>query len=513
MRQPKHQPRLARSAHWMRPTALMCALSLALPAWAVQDSTAPMTAIGMGNMVQLNPAPAEDASAVDTQVPVDPAVTTDPASAPVSSVPANSKPVASKSTSTTKSSPSKVTSNPASWTLDSINNANWQTGDATEGRAPVFAKLQVLLNRHHASPGPVDGAMGNREALRGGKNTTVKAISAYQTMNNLPVTGELDSATWQSLNAASSEPVFVEYTLTEDDLKGPYASSIPSDYALQAKMKGLYYTRVTEMLGEKFHMDEGFLKQLNPKATFKKAGEVLLVANPRNELPQDIHLIIAHKPAKQLYVFNSQNRMIASFPATIGSSDTPSPSGTYTIKSVAPNPWYGYNPKNFVQGKNNKPLQLPPGPNNPVGNMWIGLSKPSFGIHGTPNPSSISKTASHGCIRLTNWDANDLAKRVTTGITVKFLDGPDNESSSSSEPVKPAVTPVASKTAVTSKTPAKATAADKSSASKTAAVKDKKTASTTTSSKAQPANSKTSSTSSSKAPAKPASKTATDKLA
>ncbi|OUY06063.1 L,D-transpeptidase family protein [Acinetobacter populi] len=325
-------------------------------------------------------------------------------------------------TTTSKNTPTKTTASLGTWTLDGINNSVWSTGMPIDGRYPVFAKLQVLLNDNHASPGPIDGAIGKAENLKGGKNNTLKAISAYQTMNNLPVTGILDQATWDSLNSKSNAPAFVEYTITEQDLKGPYAASIPSNYAEQAKMKGLYYTRVTEMLGEKFHMDEAFLKTLNPNASFKKAGEKIIVANVRNDLPQDIHLIIAHKGAKQLYLFNSQNKMIASFPATIGSTDTPSPEGTYTIKSIAPNPWYGYNPKNFVQGGNMKPLSLPPGPNNPVGNMWIGLSKPSFGIHGTPNPSTISKTASHGCIRLTNWDANDLAKRVKPGITVKFLE-------------------------------------------------------------------------------------------
>lgn len=332
--------------------------------------------------------------------------------------------------SSTAAVATKIVSDPKTWTLESLNDADWKNGDATEGRAPVFAKLQVLLNRHHASPGPIDGAIGSKTTLKDGKNNTVKAISAFQTINNLPVTGVLDDATWQSLNSNNSEPVFVEYTITEDDLKGPYAPT-PPDYADQAKMKGLYYNRVTEMLAEKFHMDEGFLKQLNPQATFKKSGETIIVTNARNDLPEDIHLIIAHKAAKQLYLFNSQNKMIASFPATIGSSDTPSPSGTYTVKNIAPNPWYGYDPKNFIQGNNkNKKLQLPPGPNNPVGNMWIGLSKPSFGIHGTPNPSTISKTASHGCIRLTNWDANDLSKRIKTGITVKFLEGNDTEATS-----------------------------------------------------------------------------------
>ncbi|WP_180053195.1 L,D-transpeptidase [Acinetobacter sp. YH12236] len=301
----------------------------------------------------------------------------------------------------------------ASWTLDGLNNASWYE-DIGKGQFPVYARAHVMLNNAHASPGAIDGTSG--------KNT-LKAIASFQQMNGIKPTGTLTQETWDALLAKQgSKPAFVEYTITEEDLKGPYAESIPSDYALQAKMKGLYYTRVTEMLGEKFHMDEDFLKKLNPKATFKKAGEKLIVANIRNEVPEDIHLIVAHKGAKQLYLFNSRNQMIASFPATIGSSSTPSPTGTYKVTGVAKNPWYSYSPSNFVQGNNKKPLSLPPGPNGPVGNIWIGLSKKSFGIHGTPNPSAISKTASHGCIRLTNWDANDLGRKVKSGVTVRFLE-------------------------------------------------------------------------------------------
>lgn len=311
--------------------------------------------------------------------------------------------------STTKSS----NANKASWTLDGINNAEWYE-NIGKGQFPVYARAHVMLNNSHASPGAIDGSSGMN---------TLKAISSFQQMNGLKPTGELTKETWDTLVAKQGgKPAFVEYTITEADLKGPYAASIPRDYALQAKMKGLYYTRVTEMLAEKFHMDEDFLKKLNPKATFKKAGEKIVVTNIRNELPENIHLIVAHKGAKQLYLFNAQNQMVGSFPATIGSSDTPSPTGTYKVTGVAPNPWYGYSPSNFVQGNNRKPLSLPPGPNGPVGNIWIGLSKKSFGIHGTPNPSAISKTASHGCIRLTNWDANDLGKKVKSGVTVKFLE-------------------------------------------------------------------------------------------
>lgn len=298
------------------------------------------------------------------------------------------------------------------WTLDGLNDANW-VSDLGKGQFVEYAKAQVLLNRHHASPGVIDGISG--------KNM-LKAISAFQVMNGLKATGNLDTQTWDLLSAGQTNDVFQSYTLTQQDIDGPYAASIPHDYAEQAKMKGLYYTRVTEMLGERYHMDENFLKKINPQATFAKAGETIVVANPREDLSDPVSLIIAHKGAKQVYAFDSNNKMVATYPATIGSTDTPSPKGTYQVKAVAPNPWYGYNPKNFIQGKNMKPLSLPPGPNNPVGNMWIALSKPSFGIHGTPEPSLISKTASHGCIRLTNWDANALSKRVKPGVTVRFLE-------------------------------------------------------------------------------------------
>lgn len=322
-------------------------------------------------------------------------------------------PVGASPTTSTPAAPSSAPAAKASWTLDGINNAQWYD-NIGKGQFPVYARAHVMLNNAHASPGAIDGSSG--------KNT-LKAIASFQQMNGIKPTGTLTKETWDALVAKQgSKPAFIEYTITQKDLDGPYAKSIPRDYALQSKMKGLYYTRVTEMLGEKFHMDEDFLKKLNPKATFSKAGEKIVVANIRNEVPEDIHLIVAHKGAKQLYLFNSRNQMIGSFPATIGSSDTPSPTGTYKVTGVAPNPWYSYSPSNFVQGKNLKPLSLPPGPNGPVGNIWIGLSKRSFGIHGTPNPSAISKTASHGCIRLTNWDANDLGKKVKSGVTVKFLE-------------------------------------------------------------------------------------------
>lgn len=313
-------------------------------------------------------------------------------------------------TSTEPARPSYAVAN--DWSLTALNEAQWSS-DLARGQFPVYAKAQVLLNRKFASPGAIDGMTGMN---------TLKAISSYQTMNGLTVDGVLNEETWNSLNAGQHDPVFIEYTLTEADLKSSYAKSIPATPAERAKMKGMYYTRVTEMLGEKFHMDENFLKKLNPKATFNKAGEKLIVANVSNKLPEDIHLIIAHKSAKQLYLFNSKNKMIAAFPATVGKEGTPSPTGTLTISNIAPNPWYSYNPKNFGRDKG-EVYSIPPGPNNYVGNMWIGLSRPSFGIHGTPEPSNISKgTGSNGCVRLTNWDATNLSKYVKPGVSVKFIE-------------------------------------------------------------------------------------------
>ncbi|NAS00600.1 L,D-transpeptidase family protein [Acinetobacter haemolyticus] len=329
---------------------------------------------------------------------------------PVTAAPAREATLDTATTAT--KTPSQAPEVPASWTMDAINSAEWYE-DMPRRQLPVYARAHVMLNNAHASPGAIDGSNGQN---------TLKAIASFQQMNGLTPTGQLTKETWDALVAKQTKPAYVEYTITEADLKGPYAESIPTDYALQAKMKGLYYTRVTEMLGEKFHMDERFLRQLNPRANFNKVGEKIVVANVRNNLPEDIHLIVAHKGAKQLYLFNSRNQMIASFPATIGSTSTPSPTGTYKVTGVAKNPWYSYSPSNFVQGKNLKPLSLPPGPNGPVGNIWIGLSKKSFGIHGTPNPSMISKNASHGCIRLTNWDANDLGNKVRAGVTVRFLE-------------------------------------------------------------------------------------------
>ena len=198
---------------------------------------------------------------------------------------------------------------------------------------------------------------------------------------------------------------------------------MPADYGHKAKLDRLSFTSVSEMLAERFHMDEAYLKALNPDAVFGRPGTVIKVANIGADVETPVTRIIADKARKQVRAYDASGKLVVAYPATIGSSDTPSPTGTHEVARIAFNPEYTYNPNvNFKQGDNDKILTIPPGPNGPVGSIWIALSKPTYGIHGTPDPSKIGKTESHGCVRLTNWDAAELAKLVKPGVTVQFVD-------------------------------------------------------------------------------------------
>ena len=206
-------------------------------------------------------------------------------------------------------------------------------------------------------------------------------------------------------------------------MAGSFVASIPEDYGEKAKLEKLSYTSVTEMLAERFHMDESYLKSLNSDANFSRVGTIIRVANIGQPSTRQVAKIVADKGEKQVFAYDADNKLVASYPATIGSTDTPSPTGTHLISRVVLDPDYTYNPDiNFKQGKNNKILTIPPGPNGPVGSVWIALDKPTYGVHGTPEPSKIGKAESHGCVRLTNWDAQELAKLVKTGVPVEFVE-------------------------------------------------------------------------------------------
>ncbi|MBI0177437.1 L,D-transpeptidase [Bartonella apis] len=281
-----------------------------------------------------------------------------------------------------------------------------------KGRETVAA-VQILMDRLGSSPGAIDGLAGSNFD---------KAAAAASEISGRFIDPN-DKQRLDSALQATGGPAFTQYTITEADINRQYVSSIPADYAMKAQMPAMAYTSVREMLAERFHIDESFLQELNPQAHFSHAGESIKV--PNLELPkrQSVDRIVADKARKQVRGYNAEGRLVVAYPATIGSTDNPSPSGTVQVERIAFNPNYTYNPKvNFKQGSNNEILTIPPGPNGPVGTVWIALSKPTYGIHGTPDPSRIGKTSSHGCIRLTNWDAEELAKLVKPGVVVHFTD-------------------------------------------------------------------------------------------
>ncbi len=271
------------------------------------------------------------------------------------------------------------------------------------------ARLQVLLDRAGASPGVIDGLDGGN--LR-------SALAAYEAMHGLSADGKIGSQVIGAIDDPNQ--VIGSYVITSQDTSA-VVGVIPKDYAQMAKMKYLGYATVTEGLAERFHMGEDFLKALNPSARFVE-GETIFVADLGiNKTGKAVRLEV-DKAQGQVRAYAADGSLLVAYPATIGSETNPSPSGTHTVKTVVVNPDYTYNPKvNFQQGNNDTVLTLPPGPNGPVGTVWIDLSEPTFGIHGTPEPSRIDKTGSHGCVRLTNWDAEELAKLLTKDVSVEFI--------------------------------------------------------------------------------------------
>ncbi|MGV3548882.1 L,D-transpeptidase [Rhizobium sp.] len=286
---------------------------------------------------------------------------------------------------------------------------------ALDGKKSKFeiTALQVFLDREGASPGVIDGKMGSNVS---------KAIRAYEKITGETLDPNNSEDILTRLGVNGGLPVMT-YEITSADAAGPYVASIPEDYSLKAQLPSLSFTSVTEALAEKFHMDENYLKELNPGVDFTIPGTRVKVINPGTEKKSVVSRIVADKGRKQIFVYDDAGQLVVAYPASIGSNATPSPSGTHAVARVAFDPNYTYNPKiNFQQGNNTKVLTIAPGPNGPVGTIWIALTKPTYGIHGTPDPSRIGRTQSNGCIRLTNWDATELAKMVKPGVVVEFID-------------------------------------------------------------------------------------------
>jgi lipoprotein-anchoring transpeptidase ErfK/SrfK len=273
-----------------------------------------------------------------------------------------------------------------------------------------LARIQVLLDRAHFSPGVIDGYDG--ENLR-------KAVTAYQTANNLPVNGLADEALLTRLEQADSSPALVAYVLTQDDVDGPFVD-VPQDLEAMSRLEHVGYESAAEAVAEKFHMDEDLLRTLNPGVDFNTAGTEIVVANGGGELNTAVASVEVDVAEGVVRAFDAQNQLVAYYPATIGSGDAPAPIGEHTVRGVAFDPTYRYDPERlptFGQ-RSHGAVDIAAGPNNPVGAVWIALSAETYGIHGAPNPAQVSKTQSHGCIRLTNWDAIELGHAVSVGIPV-----------------------------------------------------------------------------------------------
>lgn len=277
---------------------------------------------------------------------------------------------------------------------------------------PAVARAQILLDRANFSPGVIDGL--------GGDNTR-QAIAAFEKAAGLPEDGVLDAEVFRRLTADDTGKVMADYTITAADLAGPFIGQVPSDLQAMSKLPTVGYATPLEALAEKFHMTEGLLRALNPGVDFGKAGQTIIVAAvAQTDLAGDVARIVVDKTERSVRAYDANDRLLAFYPATIGSSARPAPSGDLSVVGVAPEPNYTYDPDRVSYDRGDRKVIVPPGPNNPVGSVWIDLSRDTYGIHGTPDPSKVGKTFSSGCVRLTNWDAEQLASRVKPGVRVVF---------------------------------------------------------------------------------------------
>jgi lipoprotein-anchoring transpeptidase ErfK/SrfK len=284
--------------------------------------------------------------------------------------------------------------------------------------------VQVALDRAGFSPGEIDGRSGPKTRL---------ALSEFQKSSSLRSSGIVDEETLTALRVAA-EPL-VSYTITQQDVAGPFIDNMPTDMMEASKLSSLGYTSVLEALGEKFHSSPALLKRMNPSAAWA-AGDVIKVPDvepfelpSKNDKPApaakasagakpSVQVVISGS-TKSLAVHDAGGKTLLHAPVTVGSEKDPLPIGTWKVTGVSWNPVFNYNPDLFWDADPaHAKAKIPPGPNNPVGVVWVDISKEHFGLHGTPEPSTIGRTESHGCVRLTNWDAIKLGRLVSVGTIV-----------------------------------------------------------------------------------------------
>jgi lipoprotein-anchoring transpeptidase ErfK/SrfK len=298
-----------------------------------------------------------------------------------------------------------------------INDAAYPAKQSERKLQPANVKLQIMLDRDGFSPGQIDGRFGENAQ---------RALEVFAEANSLPSKG-LTHEVWDKLTSTMKDPAIVEYKISEKDVRGPFLKELPAKLEEKKDLKALSYTSAREGLAEKFHMSEDLLSALNPGETFDKADKTILVPNvlKRPDLPSIARLEV-DKSKESIKVFDRSNKLVAFMPASVGSTERPTPSGTLKVVSTDENPTYRYNPDYAFKGvKSRTPFIVKPGPNNPVGSYWIGLSAEGYGIHGTAEPDKVGKSSSHGCVRTTNWDARYLGDQIKRGTPVEFIDAQD----------------------------------------------------------------------------------------
>ncbi|WP_298260391.1 L,D-transpeptidase family protein [Bradyrhizobium sp.] len=280
---------------------------------------------------------------------------------------------------------------------------------------PFAIRLEVLLDRAHFSPGEIDGKFGTNAK---------KALRAFAEAEQLPSSDNVTEDVWKKLQI-DQQPVLADYIVTEKDIAGPFLRKLSSKMEAMKHIPRLGYTSTREQIAEKFHMSQQLLSLLNPREHFDRAGDTIVVLNTIDDqaAPPKAYRVEVDKSRQTVKLFDKSNALIGFFPATVGSQEKPSPSGTLKVTEIDQNPIYRYNPRYHFKGVHSKrPFTIKPGPNNPVGVVWINLSGDGYGIHGTPSPGKISRAESHGCVRMTNWDAERVAASVGKGTPVNFVD-------------------------------------------------------------------------------------------